>query len=182
MVRPHALSRWLLDGYNVLRRDPDLRAREAESLEAGRAALLHLLAGVARASGERFTVVFDGAPGGSAPIEGQITVVFSRPPATADDVLERLARAAGAGSVVVSSDRRVRDAGRRAGCAVVTAEQFLDAARGGGARADDTAELGEKDDADDTDERPGKRGNPRRRSHDEVLAARALRRLRPDRR
>lgn len=167
-------SRWLLDGYNVLRRDPDLRAREAESLQAGRVALLHLLAGVARASGESFTVVFDGAPGGQVPTPGQITVVFSRPPETADDMLERLARSAGAGGVVVSSDRRVKDAGRRAGCAVVTAEQFLDAVRRGSASGDDPDDAGEKD---ETDERPGKRGNPRRRSHDEVLAARALRRL-----
>ena len=171
--------RWLIDGYNVLRRDADLRAREAVSLEAGRAALLHLLAGVARASGERFTVVFDGAPRGGVPAEGQMIVVFSRPPETADDMLERLARAAGAGSVVVSSDRRVKDAGRRAGCAVVTAEQFLDAVRRGSAPGDDSDDEGEND---ATDERPGKRGNPRRRSHDDVLAARALNRLRLDRR
>lgn len=143
----------------------------------GRAALLHLLAGVARASGERFTVVFDGARRGATPADGQITVVFSRPPQTADDELERLARAAGAGSVVVSSDNRVKDAGRRAGCAVVSAEQFLDAVRGAGA----PDEAGDKDDEDDEDERPGKRGNPRRRSHDEVLTARALGRLRPPR-
>lgn len=106
-------------------------------------------------------------------------MVFSRPPETADDMLERLARAAGAGSVVVSSDRRVKDAGRRAGCAVVTAEQFLDAVRRGSATGDDSDDEGEKD---ETDERPDKRGNPRRRSHDEVLAARALNRLRLDRR
>ena len=36
--------RWLIDGYNLIRRDPDLRDREIESLEAGRRALLHLLA------------------------------------------------------------------------------------------------------------------------------------------
>lgn len=129
---------------------------------------------MARASGETFTVVFDGARRGAPDAGGQITVVFSRPPQTADDVLERLARAAGAGGVVVSSDNRVKDAGRRAGCAVVTAEQLLDAVRGGGASRGDDAE---KDDEDDADERPGKRGNPRRRSHDEVLASRALRRL-----
>ena len=134
---------------------------------------------MARASGERFTVVFDGATYGAGPAGGQITVIFSRPPETADDVLEHLARTAGAGSVVVSSDRRVRDAGRRAGCAVVTAEQFLDAVRGGGAGGAPEDGKGEEDDAD---ERPDKRGNPRRRSHDEVLAARALKRLRPDRR
>jgi len=171
--------RWLIDGYNVLRRDADLRAREAESLEAGRVALLHLLAPIAHASGEYFTVVFDGARRGQPPASGQIAVVFSRPPESADDVLGRLAREAGAGAVVVSSDRRVLDGGRRAGCAVVTAEQFLDAVRRGSAPGDDSDDEGEND---ATDERPGKRGNPRRRSHDDVLAARALNRLRLDRR
>ncbi|PYN39044.1 MAG: NYN domain-containing protein, partial [Candidatus Rokuibacteriota bacterium] len=52
---------WLVDGYNVIRRDPELQAREAESLEAGRRALLHVIAGAHRAPRDEFTVVFDGA-------------------------------------------------------------------------------------------------------------------------
>jgi len=85
--------RWLVDGYNVIRRDPDLRAHEAESLEAGRTALLRLVAHVARAKGDRFTVVFDGAPAsGPRSAGGQVEVIFSRPPDKADDVLVRLAR------------------------------------------------------------------------------------------
>src|SRR6267143_867777 len=52
--------RWLVDGYNVVRRDPELKAREAESLEAGRRALLHLLARARLAPHDDFTVVFDG--------------------------------------------------------------------------------------------------------------------------
>ncbi|MBI2017030.1 MAG: NYN domain-containing protein [Candidatus Rokubacteria bacterium] len=164
--------RWLIDGYNVIRRDPDLRAREAESLEAGRRALLALVAGAARASGDSFTVVFDGAPGPArAAAGGQVEVVFSRPPRTADDVLMELARRAGSGAALVSGDRRVQDAARRAGCAAVDAEAFvaaLDAGAGAG------------DDRDDDDEEPGraKRGNPRRLSKDARAAARALRRLR----
>ena len=35
--------RWLIDGYNVIRADPDLRAVEARGLQAGRAALLRLV-------------------------------------------------------------------------------------------------------------------------------------------
>src|SRR3989475_7469197 len=91
--------RWLIDGYNVIRRDPDLRAHEAESLEAGRTALLRLVAQAARAGGDRFTVVFDGAPASRpAPAGGQLEVIFSRPPEKADDVLARLPRQLGAGS------------------------------------------------------------------------------------
>jgi hypothetical protein len=56
--------RWLVDGYNVIRRAPELKSREQESLEAGRQALCALLAEVARASADTFTVVFDGAQSG----------------------------------------------------------------------------------------------------------------------
>src|SRR2546429_3409672 len=96
--------RWLIDGYNVIRGDADLRAQEAESLEAGRTALLRLVARAARGGGDRFTVVFDGAPASRpAPAGGQLEVIFSRPPEKADDVLARLARQLGAGSAVVAS-------------------------------------------------------------------------------
>ena len=85
--------RWLIDGYNVIRREPDLRAREAESLEAGRRALLHLLARAHRDPRDEFTVVFDGARvAGGGPSHGRIRTIFSRPPHTADDELIRLAR------------------------------------------------------------------------------------------
>ena len=43
--------RWLVDGYNVIRRAPELKSREQESLEAGRQALCALLVQIARASG-----------------------------------------------------------------------------------------------------------------------------------
>jgi predicted RNA-binding protein with PIN domain len=171
--------RWLVDGYNVVRRDPDLRAHEAESLEAGRRALLHLLARAGRAPQDEFTVVFDGArPSGSgAPAAtGRIRVVFSRPPATADDELMRLARQLGNGAVVVSSDRKVQDAARRAGSAVLSAEQFLEALEAPSA-APGSDPPDRKEDSDD-EPAPDKRGNPRRLSKKARRARRALGRLR----
>ena len=105
-----------MDGYNVIRRDADLRGQEALSLETGRTALLAAIAVAARRTGDDFTVVFDGARRAAAPpAPGQVQVVFSRPPETADDVLRALAVRGGAGTVVASSDRAVRDAARRAG-------------------------------------------------------------------
>jgi predicted RNA-binding protein with PIN domain len=170
--------RWLVDGYNVVRRDPDLRAREAESLEAGRRALLHLLARARRAPQDEFTVVFDGArlSGGAPTGTGRIRVVFSRPPATADDELMRLARLLRNGAVVVSSDRKVQDAARRAGSAVLTAEQFLEALS-----VPETSSGDEPPDIkDDSEAEPPreKRGNPRRLSKKARKAQRALGRLR----
>lgn len=186
--------RWLVDGYNVIRRDPGLRAREQESLEAGRRALLQLLASQARAPRDDFTVVFDGARmTGGGPSAGRVQVLFSRPPRTADDELMRLARQLGAGGIVVTSDRKIQDAARRAGCPVVTAEQFLrglsaeSEPRGASSeprtdRADpgDPATMkGELEEPETTDARPrDKRGNPHRLSKAARGAARAIRRLR----
>ncbi len=170
--------RWLVDGYNVVRRDPDLRAREAESLESGRRALLHLLARARRPPQDEFTVVFDGArlSGGAPTAPGRVRVVFSRPPATADDELVRLARQLGNGAVVVSSDRKVQDAARRAGSAVLTAEQFLEAlAVPATPSGVDPPHI--KDDSEAEAPRE-KRGNPRRLSKKARRAQRALGRLR----
>jgi predicted RNA-binding protein with PIN domain len=170
--------RWLVDGYNVIRRDPDLRAREAESLEAGRAALLRVLAGVARDSGEPFVAVFDGARrAGSAPASAanaRVQVVFSRPPQTADDVLMRLADEWREGAVVVSSDRTIQQAARRAGAVAVTTDEFL-------AALESAPDLSEGDDESTTDRERGDgrgRGNPHRLSKDARAARRVLRRLR----
>jgi len=159
--------RWLIDGYNVIRRDPELAQHEARGLEDGRAALLRLVAGAARTSGDPFTVVFDGARrAGGAPAGGQVQVMFSRPPETADDVLRRLASELRSGAVVVSSDRAVRDAAERAGAAAVTAEQFVAALM-----------PGEDDDPDDAPP-PPRGGNPRRPSRAARAAQRVLGRLR----
>lgn len=159
--------RWLVDGYNVIRRDPDLAQQEARGLEDGRAALLRVIAGAARTSGDPFTVVFDGARrSGGAPAGGQVQVLFSRPPETADDVLRRLASELRSGAVIVSSDRAVRDAAERAGAVAVTTEQFLAA-----------LESGAEPERDD-DEPPPRGGNPRRPSRAERAARRVLGRLR----
>lgn len=165
--------RWLVDGYNVIRRDADLRGHEQESLEGGRTALLAALAAAARRTGDQFTVVFDGARRDARPAaSGQVQVIFSRPPETADDVLRGMAVKAGAGTVVASSDRAVRDAARRAGAVAVSAEDFVAAVRG--SAANDV-----EDDDDEDDSRTVRRGgNPRRLSRDERAARRALARLR----
>ncbi len=163
--------RWLIDGYNVIRRDAELKARESESLEAGRAALLALVARVARDLPDSFTVVFDGARrAGGAQAGGRVQAIFSRPPATADDELRRLAASLRDGAVVVSSDRAVQDATRRAGAVAVSAEQFLDAV--------DSASDEGADDPDEYEPDEPRRGQARRRSRAERAAERALRRLR----
>jgi predicted RNA-binding protein with PIN domain len=166
--------RWLLDGYNVIRRDPELRSREAARLADGRTALLHLVAAVAHRCGDDFTVVFDGARvAGGEPTGGRVQVLFSPPPQNADQVIIRLAGQLRDAAIVVSSDRTVRDAARRAGAAVVSADEFLDAAS---ATEPDPHE--EKELEDDDDAPPVKRGNPHRLSREARATRRALARLR----
>jgi predicted RNA-binding protein with PIN domain len=161
---------WLIDGYNVIRRDADLHGHEAESLEAGRTALLALLARLAGRVSDNFTVVFDGARrSGGAPSAGRVQVMFSRPPETADDALRRLATTLREGAVVVSSDHAVQNSARRAGAVAVSAEAFVEAAIGP-AESDDDPE-------DDPPARP-RSGPSRRPSREARDAARVLRRLR----
>lgn len=170
--------RWLVDGYNVIRRAPELKSREQESLEAGRQALCALLIEVARVSGDTFTVVFDGAQaGGRAGGGSGVSVIFSSARESADSVLARMARDGGA---VVSNDREVRRAAERAGATVVTADQFL-------ARLDQARRLAPEAPADlmDGDEeepsRGPRKGNPRRLSKKDRATQRALGRLSPGR-
>jgi hypothetical protein len=99
-----------------------------------------------------------------------VQVVFSRPPESADDVLRRLAAELREGGVVVTSDRAVQTAARRAGAIAVSAEDFLEAVGpGSGAEPDDEPD----------DDEPTRRGGPRRRPSREIRAARhVLKRLR----
>jgi len=171
--------RWLVDGYNVIRRSPGLAGVERSGLEAGRQALCALLTRAARASGDDFTVVFDGSQaGGTASGGAGVRVVFSSARETADRVLARMASGGGA---VVSNDREVRRAAARAGAIAITADEFLSRLDRAERAAPGTAEEGEggegSDEAEDAPRGP-KKGNPRRLSKKRRAAARALGRLR----
>ena len=166
---------WLIDGYNVIRRDPELTAAERVSLEAGRAALCRALAPMARRGSDAFTVVFDGAGrGGEGGAIAGVRVVFSSARENADRVLARLAVRGGA---VVSNDRDVQRAAVRAGAIAVSADQFL-------AKLDRlataSAEGEASGDGDDGDEAPRglKKGNPRRLGKKARATAGAMPRIR----
>lgn len=158
--------RWIVDGYNVIRREPGLSAREQVSLQVGRHALCQLLMAAARASGDQFTVVFDGTRGGGSAFSSRgVRVVFSTAPERADHVIERLATP---GVAVVSNDRDVRRAADRAGAITVTSDEFL------------TRVLAPPAPDKDEEEEPlpaPKKGNPRRLPKKARAAKRALKRL-----
>jgi predicted RNA-binding protein with PIN domain len=112
----------LVDGYNVIRRDPALARLEAISLERARDTLLTALNQSPQFRHDEVTVVFDGANSAEAGVwgartfrRGRVRVVFSPPGESADSVLARLAAQAPRGTLVVTDDREVRGAVSRSG-------------------------------------------------------------------
>jgi predicted RNA-binding protein with PIN domain len=115
----------VVDGYNVTKTGyPDL------SLEQQRNRLIGGLQALAARSGAEVTCCFDGATvAGRVPsLTGRgVRVLFSKTGEIADELIRRLVRAEPAGRpvVVVSSDREVADAVRRAGARTVSAAALV---------------------------------------------------------
>ncbi len=103
----------IVDGYNVIRRDPALAELERRSLEQAREALVRRLAVDPTLRKDEVTVVFDGAKGGRSfehsERRGRVLVVYSRLGESADEVIKRLVRAASGAVRVISNDRELRD-------------------------------------------------------------------------
>lgn len=117
--------RIVVDGYNLIRRSPELSILDRQDLELGREGLLKLLTPYQRLKGHRITVVFDGREGGPPlrhqEMRGGLTVIFSRRGESADEVIKQLS---GPGTVVVTSDRELQSASLRAGAVALGAEAF----------------------------------------------------------
>ncbi len=112
----------LVDGYNVIRRDPALARLEGVSLERARDTLLACINSSPQFRHDDVTVVFDGANSAEAGVtgsrsfrRGRVRVVFSAPGEIADSVLKRLASEAPSGALVVTDDREIRAGVSRAG-------------------------------------------------------------------
>ncbi|MBM4294218.1 MAG: hypothetical protein FJ126_04850 [Deltaproteobacteria bacterium] len=119
----------IVDGYNVIRQVAGLQAMDARDLEAGRGALLEMLAAYRKTRpAHKVTVVFDGWQGGELQESRDrylgLIVVYSRRGERADEVIKRLLGREGRRAVVVSSDRELQTCARDAGAAWVAAAQF----------------------------------------------------------
>jgi uncharacterized protein len=102
----------LVDGYNIIKNSPSLRALEAKNLEAARAALITQLVGRYRHTPHRVFVVFDG-DGAREQVshDRRICIIYSRHNETADSVIARLANEAHSGQrevEIYSNDSEVR--------------------------------------------------------------------------
>ena len=159
----------IVDGYNLIRQSDVLRLHERQGLEAGRKALVHLLAGYRRSRGHRITVVFDGWLGGPPQEERDretgIDIIYSRRGEKADEVIKRLARQHADETVVVTSDRPVMDAAVRAGVTAIASREFETRIRQSrDAPAQGPAAPGKDEDSDDPAFRGTKKKGPSRKT------------------
>lgn len=120
---------WIvIDGYNVIRRSPQLQPLDRRDMEEGRDALLTVLGAYRRLKGHRITVVFDGWERGGMSEQVRLTaglqVVFTRRGERADQAILRFVEKAPSGAVVVTSDRALAHDVSRTGALVLSAEEF----------------------------------------------------------
>lgn len=166
----------LVDGYNVIRRLPALRAAERRSLAEGRAALLDWLVPHFHGTAHRLVVVFDGDGAAETTQALRCGVgsqqIFTRRGETADAVILRRAaaeRAAGHVVEVITDDIAVRMGSADVGALGVSTEGLRahvnDAPHHLRKRAQHSAyarrELS-RDDDDAPPSRHARKGNPRK--------------------
>jgi hypothetical protein len=103
----------LVDGYNVIHRNPDLARLAGRSLELARTALVNLLNSSRTLQTDDVTVVFDGTKSGlssqTTERRGRVRVVFSRQGETADDVIKRQVATIAGDVRVITDDRDIRE-------------------------------------------------------------------------
>jgi predicted RNA-binding protein with PIN domain len=118
----------IIDGYNLIRQSPQLQLLDAMDLQAGREALLELLAPYRQRSHHQITVVFDGWQRGflseSRDRHQGILVVYSRRGERADEVIKRLLRQERERALVVTSDRDIQACAEQVKAAWINAGQF----------------------------------------------------------
>jgi uncharacterized protein len=118
----------IVDGYNVIRQSPRLQLLDAMDLQAGREALLELLAHYRRRSHHQITVVFDGWQHGDLKESRDryqgILVIYSRRGERADEVMKRLLIQERERSLVVTSDREIQVCAEQAKAAWINAGEF----------------------------------------------------------
>ncbi|HEX5020442.1 MAG TPA: NYN domain-containing protein [Candidatus Binatia bacterium] len=160
----------IVDGYNLIGSDQGLHG----PLESKRNWLIQRLSQYQQTKRFRVTLVFDGWRSGRneevVQGVGGLSVVYSRLDEKADAVIIRLAREKGAGSVVVTSDREIRNAVERFDAVAVSAGEF--------GRILQALDYGQDVDAEDGELNRPDRGNPKRGSKSERRRNEKLKKLR----
>ena len=131
----------LVDGYNIIKRDPSFQSLAAKNLAAARQLLIAQLANRYRHTPHQVIVVFDGNNASEqATQDHRVRIIYSCAGESADSVIARLAtiaRATGREVEIYSDDREVQQSVARQGGEIRSAGQLthhLNAAPPGPAR------------------------------------------------
>jgi predicted RNA-binding protein with PIN domain len=118
----------IIDGYNLIRQSGFLGGLESQSIQAGRDALVEMLAAYRRVKHHNITVVFDGSSAScDFPSRDRIQgvgIVFSRCGELADAVIKRMAAREKEKAIVVSSDQDIIRHSAASGCATLSSPVF----------------------------------------------------------
>jgi uncharacterized protein len=117
--------KYIIDGYNMIRKITALRAHDAQSLEKGRNALVMMLSRFRIESKAELTVVFDGQKSSLSSQSG-ITIRFSDLTNKADEMIKKLVdqNKKNQETTVVSSDNEIMWYAKGCGCKVERSEDF----------------------------------------------------------
>ena len=129
--RPALERTIIIDGYNLILRSPAFRPDDRRDLAMAREKLVNLLSWAVGRGDAEFIVVFDGAETafGSRRTErsGTVTVRFSTPPQSADDLIRKIVEEYADQEVkvtVVTADVEVASHARACGASVVISDIF----------------------------------------------------------
>ncbi|MBW1980493.1 MAG: NYN domain-containing protein [Deltaproteobacteria bacterium] len=118
----------LIDGYNLIRRSSRFGPQDELALELGRNSLLESLRRYKQLKGCRITVVFDGAHkvhlGREQGREKGISIIYSAPGETADEVIKSMCRKYRAKLTVVTSDRDLAGYVESCDAVAIDSEEF----------------------------------------------------------
>jgi uncharacterized protein len=118
----------IIDGYNLIRQSGFLGSLDSRDIQAGRDALVEMLAAYRRVKRHTITVVFDGSGAPSdCPSRDRfqgVGIVFSRRGELADAVIKRMAAREKEKAIVVSSDQDIIRHSAAFGCATLSSPVF----------------------------------------------------------
>ncbi len=118
----------IIDGYNLIRQSEVLSGLERQNIQAGRDALVDMLAAYRRVKRHKITVVFDGSDAicdypSQNSVKG-ISIVFSKFGEIADTVIKRMASKEREKAIIVSSDQDIIQRSESFGCATLNSVVF----------------------------------------------------------
>lgn len=125
----------LVDGFNVIRRDPQLNTIEQKNFYGAQELLIQRLADYCRGTQHRITVVFDGARGPNPWRQQEnrrgVKVIYSGRGETADEVIKDILanREDRDGFLAATADRDLARACRALGVAVISPGELLRSSR-----------------------------------------------------